>query len=54
MITHWHVGTDKAVFCVDGKPVLTIPARQYAVLIADLAAALRVHLSVNPRKDTTC
>lgn len=45
MKNHWHVGRDKAVFYVDGKAVFDIPAKQYAILIADLAAALRAAIS---------
>lgn len=37
---HWHVAVDQATFYIAGKAVLVIPARQYAILIADLAAAL--------------
>jgi hypothetical protein len=48
MTAHWHVGIDHATFYVRGQPVMTLPARQYAILIADLAAALRAHLASHP------
>lgn len=44
-MTHWHVTQSEARFYVDGVPIVVIPARQYAVLIADLAAALQARLS---------
>lgn len=43
-MTHWHVTQTAATFYVDGVPIVTIPARQYAVLITDLAAALQDRL----------
>ena len=44
-MTSWHVTTTEATFYVDGKPAVVIPARQYATLIADLAAALQARLN---------
>lgn len=44
-MTHWHINQTDARFYVDGVPVVVIPARQYAVLIADLAAALQARLN---------
>ena len=43
-MTHWHVTKSDARFYVDGVPVVIIPARQYAILITDLAAALQDRL----------
>lgn len=44
-MTHWHVTKTDARFYVDGVPVVVIPHRQYATLIADLAAALQARLN---------
>lgn len=44
-MTSWHITETDARFYVDGVPIVVIPARQYAVLIADLAAALQARLN---------
>jgi hypothetical protein len=54
-MTHWHVTKSEARFYVDGVPVVIIPARYYATLIADLAAALQARLNAerNDPKSST-
>lgn len=49
--THWHVGPEWAVFTVNGKPAGRVPARQYAVLIADLARQLQAQLNAAPERN---
>lgn len=44
-MTHWHVTKTDARFYVDGVPVVVIPARQFAALMVDLAAALQARLN---------
>ena len=44
-LMHWHIGRDVAIFYAGSKPVFTLPARQYAILIAELATALKANIA---------
>jgi hypothetical protein len=47
--TPWHVGTEWAVFTVNGQPACRVPSRQYATLIADLARELQAQINASER-----